>query len=274
MAYVRTRLGRWFYEERGAAKHARDPAILLLHGFFFDGRMWKGQVEPLSAMGRVVVLDGPGHGRSEAPPRFTLEDHADALLDVYAELGIERGVLVGLSWGGMVAMRMALQHPERVRALGLLDTSAGAEVLQNRVRYRIMTAFVRRYGVPPQMIDREMLPKFFSPDYLRKHREAALGYMRAGAGFDRDGVARASLAVLIKRKSVEGKLGRIHVPTLVMCGSEDASTPVTRSETIARGVPGAKLVVLRGAGHMSAIEQPAEVNEHLMPFVAAQLTQN
>ena len=106
MPYVRTRLGRWFYEERGAAKRPRDPAILLLHGFMFDGRMWKRQVEPLAEIGRVVVIDGPGHGRSEAPPRFMLEDQADALLDVYAELGIERAVIVGLSWGGIIPLNL------------------------------------------------------------------------------------------------------------------------------------------------------------------------
>ncbi len=271
MSYVRTRLGRWFYEERGAAKRPRDPAILLMHGFFFDGRSWKGQVEPLSALGRVVILDGPGHGRSEAPPRFSLEDHADALLDVYAELGLERAVLVGLSWGGMVAMRMALQHPEKVRAMALLDTSAGAELLQNRVKYRLLAAFTRRYGFPPAMVETQMLPKFFSPEYLRDHREAARGYMRVGAGFDRDGVSRAALAVLIKRKSIEPSLGRVRAPTLVICGSEDAATPLHRSETIAQGIPGAKLIVLPRVGHMSAIEQPAAVNEHVVPFVQAQL---
>src|ERR1700690_3109083 len=79
MPYVRTRLGRWFYEERGKAKREGDPAILLLHGLLFDGGMWRAQVEPLSALGRVLIIDGSGHGKSEAPPRFTLEDHADAL---------------------------------------------------------------------------------------------------------------------------------------------------------------------------------------------------
>ena len=86
MPYVRTRLGRWFYEERGAAKTEKDPAILLLHGMLFDGRMWKRQVDALAQHGRVIVIDGPGHGRSEAPPRFMLEDQADAMLDVFDEL--------------------------------------------------------------------------------------------------------------------------------------------------------------------------------------------
>ena len=79
MPYVRTRLGRWFYEERGAAKRPGDPAIVLWHGLLFDGGMWRHQIEPLAALGRVVVFDGPGHGKSEVPPPFSLEDNADAM---------------------------------------------------------------------------------------------------------------------------------------------------------------------------------------------------
>jgi pimeloyl-ACP methyl ester carboxylesterase len=271
MSYVRTRLGRWFYEERGAPARASDPAIVLLHGFFFDGRMWKEQAAALAGLGRVIVIDGPGHGRSEAPPRFSLEDHADALLDVHAELKFAKAILIGLSWGGMVAMRMALQHPDKVKALGLLDTSAGREIPKNRVKYRLMVAFTRRYGIPPRMIEREMLPQFFGPTYAREHREEALAYMRAGAGFDRDGVARAALAVLIKRGSVEERLGRIGAPSLVLCGADDAATPPFRSEAIARSIPGSKYVVIQGAGHMSAIEAPQAVNAQLVPFVREQL---
>ena len=148
MAYVRTRLGRWFYEERGATRRKGDPAIVLLHGLLFDGGMWRAQVEPLAAIGRVLVFDGPGHGRSEAPPPFSLEDHCEALTDALTALGVDRAVLVGLSWGGMVAMRVAIQHPARVAALALFDTSADAETRGRAVKYRMLAAFARRVGVP------------------------------------------------------------------------------------------------------------------------------
>src|SRR5688572_23661851 len=129
MAYVRTRLGRLFVEERGEARKKSDPPIVLLHGLLFDGGMWRGQVEPLSALGRLVIIDGPGAGKSEPPPRFMLEEHADALLDAWGELAIDKAIIVGLSWGGMVGMRLALQHPTRVCGLALLDTSAEVHTL-------------------------------------------------------------------------------------------------------------------------------------------------
>ena len=148
MPYVRTRLGRLFYEERGKAHRPGDPAIVLLHGLLFDGGMWRGQIEPMSALGRVIVIDGPGHGKSEPPPRFTLEEHADALLDAFRDLDVSRAVLVGLSWGGMVGMRVALQHPSRVAGLAILDSSAERPTLGERIRYRALVALQRRLGIP------------------------------------------------------------------------------------------------------------------------------
>jgi 3-oxoadipate enol-lactonase len=268
MPYVRTRLGRWFYEERGTPKKPSDAAIVLLHGILFDGRMWRGQIEPLASLGRVIVIDGPGHGRSEAPPRFSLEDNADALLDVFAELGVVRAVVAGLSWGGMVGMRFAAQHPEKVAALALLDTSADPETPADRVRYRLLTAFSRRYGVPPAVMSGEVVPKLFSAGFAREKPDVVEAYMRAAVGFERDGLARACLAVLVKRTPFTGRLSKIRAPTLVLTGGEDKATPVAKAQAIANGIAGARLVVLEGVGHMSAIERPERVNAELVPFVA------
>ena len=267
MAYVRTRLGRLFVEERGEAKRKSDPAIVLLHGLLFDGGMWRGQVEPLAALGRVVILDGPGHGKSEPPPRFTLEDHADALLDAFGDLGIERAVVVGLSWGGMVAMRFALQHSSRVSGLALLDTSSEAETLPDKLRYRAFIALHRRAGFPYALFEREIAPLLFSPRTITTRPELVEASYRRAMGFDREGAAKAGLAVVVHRKSVRARLGEIRVPTLVMVGADDLAQPVEKAQNIANGIPGAELVVLDGLGHMSAVEDPAAVNARLVPFV-------
>src|SRR5262245_38981651 len=148
MPYVRTRLGRLFFEEHGRSRHEGDPAIVLLHGLLFDGGMWRGQIEPLAALGRVVIVDGPGHGRSEPAPRFMLEEHADALFDAFGELGIGRAIVVGLSWGSMVGMRLALQHPASVAGLALLAARADPPPLSERLRYRAFLAMHRRIGFP------------------------------------------------------------------------------------------------------------------------------
>ncbi len=271
MPYVRTRLGRWFYEERGKPRKAGDAAVILLHGLLFDGGMWDAQLPALSEVGRVVVLDGPGHGKSEVPPPFSLEDHAEALLDVFRELKIDRAVLVGLSWGGMVSMRAAMVHPSHIAAMVLLDTSAAAEDLRLRVKYRLFVSFARRFGLPPALVNRELLPLMFTPRTLRERPELGTSFTRMVNGFPREGVARAALAVVIHRKDVTAKLAGVRVPTLVICGREDRATEGRHSESLARTIPGAKLVWIEDSGHMSAIERPREVNLALVPFVREHL---
>jgi 3-oxoadipate enol-lactonase len=267
MAYVRTRLGRLFYEERGARKRSGDPTIVLLHGLLFDGGMWRGQIEPLAALGHVLVFDGPGHGKSEPPPRFTLEEHADALYDAFGELGVDKAILVGLSWGGMVSMRLVTQHPEKVAAMVLMDTSADPEDLAKRVRFRAFIALHRRFGTPRGLFDKEIAPLLFSARTLRERPELLDASFRRTNGYDRDGLARAALAVTVHRGGILGKLGMVRVPVLVMVGKEDRSTPPAKAESIASTIPHASLVVMDGLGHMAPIEDSARVNEELVPFV-------
>ncbi len=271
MPYVRTRLGRWFYEERGAAKRHGDPAIVLCHSLLCDGGMWKHQVEPLAALGRVVVFDSPGHGKSEVPPPFTLEDNTDALIDAFDELHVDRAVMCGLSWGGMLSMRLALQHPQRVRALALFDTSAEVEQRARRVKYRVFASFGRRIGFPKLVTEREIVPLFFSEASLARDPQLGARFLKTVNGFSREGVARASIAVAVQRKDILERLGGVKAPTLVVTGREDRAVDPVHSERIARAIPGARLVFIEGAGHLSALEQPKAVNEVLIPFVAAQL---
>jgi 3-oxoadipate enol-lactonase len=271
MAYVRTRLGRWFYEERGAAKKPGAPAVVMWPSLLFDGGMWRHQIEPLAALGRVVVIDPPGHGKSEVPPRFTLEDNADALLDAFGELQIDRAVIVGLSWGGMVGMRMALQHPSRVAALALFDTSAEPEDRARAIKYRVFVSFARRFGMPPALMHAQITPAFFCDRTLRERADLVERFVRAASGFPREGTARAALGVVIHRKDILPRIGDIRVPTLVACGREDRATEPVHAERIAARIAGARLEWIEDAGHVTALEQPQAVNAILVPFVREQL---
>jgi 3-oxoadipate enol-lactonase len=271
MPYLRTRLGRWYYQERGEPKRKGDPPILLLHSLLCDGRMWAAQVEPLAALGRVVIIDGPAHGKSEAPPKFSLEEHADALSDALDELRTDRALLVGLSWGGMVGMRFGLQHAQRTTALALLDTDAGRQDRAEALRYRAFISFARRWGIPRKLVEREIAPAFYARQTLRDRPELVDAMTRQVNGYEREGLARACKAVVVHRTSILDKLGRISAPTLVLCGREDRATTPDKSEAIAAGIAGSRLVFIEGAGHLSCVEQPARVNEELTRFVRERL---
>ncbi|MBX3186272.1 MAG: alpha/beta fold hydrolase [Labilithrix sp.] len=238
-----------------------------MHSLLFDGGMWDGQIEPLSALGRVINIDGPGHGKSEPPPRFMLEEHADAILDAMGDLGVARAMIVGLSWGGMIGMRLALQHPEKVAGLALLDTSAEREPFRDRLRYRAFCALHGRVGMPYSLFLKDVAPKMFSPRVVVERPDLLDLTYRRTMGFDREGVARAAVAVVYHRTDILGRLGSIDAPTLVMVGAEDRATPPERAENIARAIRGARLVKLEGLGHVSTVEDPDAVNTHLVPFV-------
>jgi len=218
------------------------------------------------------VIDGPGHGKSESPPRFSLEDHADALaIDAFGELKIPRAILAGLSWGGMIAMRAAIQHPMRVAAMALLDTSAEGEPLKSKVRYRAFIAFCRRYGVPPWLSKRQIAPLMFGPKTLRDRPEIVEQFTRTVNGYPRDGMARAALAVVVHRTDVSPKLRSVAAPTLVMCGRDDRATVPAKSEALAAKIHDARLAWIDDAGHSSLVEQPDAVNRVLVPFIKEQM---
>jgi 3-oxoadipate enol-lactonase len=262
--YVATRLGRWYYEDHGRADSTL--AIVLYPSFLTDGGMWDGQIDALSALGRVLVFDPPGHGKSEPPPPFSLDDNTRALLDALDAVGVQRFAHVGLSWGGMVGMRAAVLAPARVAALALLDTSAAPEGMRNRVQYRAMLSTYRRVGIPEWLADVRIKPLFFAASTLRERPELARRFWDDAVGFSREGVYRAGKAIF-QRQDFREELGRVRAPTLVVCGSEDRATPPERSREIAQAITGAELTMIDAAGHLSAVEQPEAVNAALVPFL-------
>lgn len=271
MPYARSRVGRLFYREYGTEMKKGDPAIVLLHGFLFEGGMWRHQVEPLSELGRVIVFDGPGHGKSEDPPEpYRLEEHVDGIAEALTELGVERAIVVGLSWGGMLAMRFALQHPSRTAGLALLDTSAEIESRTDKLRATLLLFVYRHFGLPPSLFGKEIAPKMFGKKTRREHPEIALETKQMLLGFSHEGVVRTGRELAF-RKSILSNVHKITAPTLVMCGSDDTMTVPARSHAIATRIAGARLVMLDDAGHLISLEKPNEVNSVLVPFVAETL---
>lgn len=145
MGFANNQGQKIFFEDVGAG-----PAVVLGHSFLCSGKMWRGQVPILAREFRVLNLDFRGHGRSGAVTRpFSLYDAVSDVVAVLDQLEIKDAVWCGLSVGGMVALRAALMHPERVRALILLDTDAGAETPIRTLRYSAMGMGARVLGITP-----------------------------------------------------------------------------------------------------------------------------
>ncbi len=248
---VRTAMGTWSCAVHGERRRAGDPDVLLLHG-----------------LGRVLVLDMPGHGRSDVPPPFRLPDHAEALADALASLDVRRAICVGWSWGGALALHLALRHPARVAALAVLDSTAEPPPPGRRLKYRLLVGLVRRFGVTPWLARRQIAPLMFSERALRQRPELVEGFVRSATALPREAVVRAATAVAIEVPSLLAALGAIAVPTLVLGGREDRALAAGVRERLAAAIPGARLEGVDGAGHLSVLERPDEVNRLLVPFVA------
>ena len=266
---VGTPMGTWSYAIQGERRHPADPDVLLLHGLFIDSTLWRGQVEPLARLGRVVTLDLPGHGRSEVPPPFDLHQHAEALAEALPSMGIRRAVCVGWSWGGTLSLLLALAHPARVAALALLDTNAEAQTSSRRAKYRVLVEIVRQFGLAPWLARGQIVPLMLSRRSRRERPDLVEEFVRSASGLPREALVRAALAVAVDPPDILDRLGGVTVPTLVVCGREDRGNPPALSEHLARALPGARLEWIEGAGHLSPMERPDEVNRVLVPFVGA-----
>lgn len=258
------RCGRLFVEERG---NASGPTLVFWHSLLCDGGMWAPMIAGLEARYRILNIDAPGHGRS-SPTRaaYSMDDSVDAAITVLSELAIARCAWIGLSWGGMVGMRLALRVPERLAGLALFDTSANAESRRKIPSYFAMAAVARRFGAVPFLLDR-IVPIYLSqatrdeqPQLVREFREHV-------ASMDPTSVGHAVDAVIFRRDDIRARLPEIRVPTLVVCGDDDIATPLDRSETIARAIPGATLRRIARGAHLSAWEQPEAALRHVGPWL-------
>jgi pimeloyl-ACP methyl ester carboxylesterase len=263
MRRVSTVVGQLFVEEWGTG-----PAVIFWHSLLCDGTMWRRLIVPLKRHYRLLLVDGPGHGRSEGPHHaFPLDDCADAAVQILDSFRVDRATFVGLSWGGMTAMRAALRAPERTRALALFDTSADREGVFNRFRYRVMAAVFRRWGLIPLLVPR-VLALMFSGNTLRSRPELAYDLVTKVRSWKRGELGLAIEAVALKRRSIVDQLSRIHVPTLVVVGEEDRATPPSVNARIACAIHGASFARIPEAGHLTVLEAPEAVATMLEGFLA------
>ena len=249
-----------FFEDVGAG-----PPVVLGHSFLCSSEMWSGQVPALAARFRVLNLDLRGHGRSGKVTRaFSLYDAVADVVEVLDQQGIEQAVWCGLSVGGMIALRAALTSPRRVRALILLDTDAGAESAIRKLRYSAMGLGVRLLGIGP--LSSPIARLMFGATTRRQNPTLVRAWKRELSTLHIPSVLRG-LDALTQRDSLLARLPQIGMPALVLVGEEDRALPPSLARRIHDLLPDSRLVRIPAAGHLSALEQPAAVNEAILNFL-------
>jgi 3-oxoadipate enol-lactonase len=240
---------------------ADAPVVVLSNSMGADLRMWDGVVDALAEHFRVVRYDTRGHGRSpSAPGPYSIDDLADDVVALLDSLGVAEAHLVGLSLGGMMAMRLAARDPGRVDRLVLLCTGA---FLKAGPGYTERAAQVRAEGTAS--VAKGVVGRWFTPSYLEAHPDIRTFHEAMCAATSGEGYAGSCEA--IAAMDLRPDLPRITAPTLAIAGADDPATPPRYLEEIAEGVPDGRLVVVPDAAHLAAAQQPeavaAAILEHL-----------
>ena len=241
--------------------------LLLVHGYPLDHMLWQPQLDQLSDIAQVIAPDLRGFGQSDAPDGiYTMEAYADDLAALLDTLKIERAVVCGLSMGGYIVLAFWKKHASRVRGLILVDTRSGADAPAARQGRLDMAEQVKRHGTKPAAD--AMLPRVLAettrqsrPDLIELAHAMMLRQPPAG-------IIGAQLG-MAERPDSTPTLPTINVPTLVVFGDQDVITPAeTEGRSLAAAIPGAKLVVIPNAGHLSNLEQPQVFNVAVREFWA------
>lgn len=240
--------------------------VVLLHAFPLSRAMWRPQVEALQGECRLLVPDLRGFGGTSpfagAPSVEAMADDVATLLDALALR--EPVVLGGLSMGGYVALAFARRHPTRLRALILADTRAEPDTPEGKANRDQAIAFAQAHTAT-EFID-PMLPKLLGEETRRLRPEVGEEVRRIAAAQSPAAIV-AALQALRDRPDARPGLGAIRVPALVVVGSDDTLTPLAVAQALANGIPGAHLVTIAAAGHLSNLEQPAAFNDTVRSFL-------
>lgn len=252
--------GELYCEEAGSGE-----AVLLLHGFTLDTRMWDDQFEVLARRYRVVRYDLRGFGRSTLPTKPYV--HADDCRQVMEGLGIRRAHVVGLSAGGRIAIDVAVRHPQVVDRLVAVDTFVGGYVTTQAYRdaFGEMNAAGRAGNVAKAKklwLEHPLfVPAGTRPDVVERLRQMVQTY----SGYH---WVQANPEVPLDPPAL-ARLRELRVPLLVIVGEQDIPDVHAMSDLLVRDVRGARKRVIPGVGHMSNMEAPAAVNAALLEFLAA-----
>jgi pimeloyl-ACP methyl ester carboxylesterase len=236
------------------ARRLTEPLpIVLVPGLLTSPRLFAEQLPALWRLGPVTVAD------------TTHDDTIAAIAGRLLAAAPPRFALAGLSMGGYVAFEVARRAPDRLARLALLDTSARPDTPE-QTRRRDAQIALARAGRLGEVVDQQ-LPLLLPP--ARQGDPAAMALVRLMADeTGPDGFVDQQRAIIGRPDSRPG-LVAIACPTLVLVGEDDRLTPPPLSSEIAAGVPGARLVVVPGAGHLSTLDQPTRVTEALVAWLGA-----
>jgi 3-oxoadipate enol-lactonase len=239
-------------------------SIVLLHGLGANCTSWQLQIPPLTQAGfRVIAPDAPGFGKSTYPGGNTsIASIASRIAELIQTLGIDSCNVVGISMGGTLALQLAIDHPETIQKMVLVNTFARLQVENIRILPYVLLRLilVHTLGLPAQAhtVARRIFPhpdqEFLRQELINQITQADVHAYRA--------TMRA-----LGRFDVRKWLCEIRCPTLVITGEADNTVPPPNQDFLAQSIPGAKQIYIPQAGHAVSVEKPDQFNSLLLEFL-------
>lgn len=239
-------------------------ALVMIHGFSLDCRMWDYQFPVLSRHFRAIRYDVRGFGRSSLPAAGY--DHSSDLSQLLNALGVSRAVIVGLSMGGAIAINFVISHPGNVAALVLVDSSIGyMQPSREAASYGKSSATrdEQEYigSVKRLWLDDELFKPAFRSEELKERIAAMVNDYSGYHWIHENPVARITADYMLK-------IRHINVPTLIVVGEKDIPKHQRIADLLSGSIKGAQKTVIPDAGHMSSMEQPDLFNDVLIHFLS------
>lgn len=228
------------------------PVLLCLHGIGSSARSFEGLQARLADVRTVVAWDAPGYAKSSDPPTPPgMDGFADAAVAVLDHLEVDRADLLGVSFGGVVAVRAALRHPDRLRSIVLADSTPGSGSDPDRAAsMRQRGPELARLGSQAFAAARapRLVSRAASEELVARVADVMASTIRLpGYGWAADAMADTDHTP---------DLPRVSTPALVMCGAHDQICPPAVSRDLAERIPGARYAEVPGAGHLANQEAP------------------
>lgn len=244
----------------------QGPPLVLLHGALGDSRVWRRQLGALSDEFTVVAWDAPGCGRSSDPPApetYRLSDYADCLAGFVGALELERPHVLGLSFGGGLALEFYRRYPAVPRTLVLASAYAGwaGSLPPEEVEARKQRA-LREADLPPEQWIPGYLPGLFTEAAPPELIDEAVEIM-----YDTRPAGMKAMISAFAEADLRDVLPRIEVPTLLLYGDADQRSPLNVARDLHAKIPTSELAVLHGVGHDSNLETPENFNAEVRNFI-------
>lgn len=249
-------------------RHAGSgEAIVLLHNLFLSSEMWEEVGASLSDSYHVILIDGPGHGASTplAKP-FLMVDYARTAFNVMDALNVDKAIFAGSSWGGVGCLEAALDAPERVRAIAVINSTASGFNKDQKGYFKGVADQMKAEGFSDAVLE-HVVPMNFGKTTLETRPEFVEHARKNIASSDKDSVAHTIISVLAGQQDYALRFEELKMPILLLWGEEDHALPVDPyMNEFVTGLPDAKIAVISGGGHAVSWEKPEPVVDAMRDF--------